>query len=126
MTRFSLFTLLSVLLLSMATVSIADIGPKPTMRFSFEMAEGLQATSGQLLESSNPDGSEAKPLAQVGPQRFRVDPKGAFAMAYGFADYHRLEITFSDGKTRRSNVFKTKGMKSTYTVEVRANDLVVK
>jgi hypothetical protein len=46
-------------------------------------------------------------------------------MAYGFSRYHRLEIQFSDGKMRQSNIFETAAFSSKYTVTVRPNDLLV-
>jgi hypothetical protein len=53
------------------------------------------------------------------------DPEGCRALAYGFAQYHRLEIEFSDGVTRSSNVFETAGFDSKYIVTVRPDDLLV-
>jgi hypothetical protein len=43
----------------------------------------------------------------------------------GFAPYHQIEIEFSDGNTRRSNVFRTAGFDSKYTVTIRPGDLLV-
>jgi hypothetical protein len=62
----------------------------------------------------------------LGPQRFSCAPTNCSALAYGFSTYHRLEITFSDGKTRQSNVFKTSQFQGTYQVTIRQNDLLVK
>lgn len=119
------FWLLIFLLTSQ--LALADLGHKPTMSFDFKdgIPGKVTASSGVLLESQQADGSKATPLAAVGPQRFTCDQRGCFAMAYGFAPYHRLEIKFSDGKTRRSNVFPTAGIDSKYTVTIRANDLLV-
>ncbi len=46
-------------------------------------------------------------------------------MAYGFSPYHRLEIEFSDGVIRKSNIFKTAQFESHYKVTIQQTDLVV-
>ena len=46
-------------------------------------------------------------------------------MAYGFSQYHRLEVLFSDGLTRSSNIFETNGFNSRYKVTIGAADLLV-
>jgi len=108
-------------------VALADTGPKPTMDFNFKgLQDGeLQIISGILYECDQPDCSDAAPLQELGPQRLRCDTTGCSASAYGFADYHILEVEFSDEVTRRSNIFKTAGFDSNYTVTVQPNDLLV-
>lgn len=115
-----------------ATLSVsavlADTGPKPTMDFQFTHAlEGASPTilSGTLYECDQSDCQDAKPLQEGGPQGFRCEPNSCRALAYGFAPYHRIEIEFSDGETRTSNVFATAGFDSRYTVTVRPDDLLV-
>ena len=106
----------------------ADTGPKPGMDFTFTQAfPGAQVSivSGTLLECQQSDCSDAKPLPQLGPQHFGCEATSCSAVAYGFSDYHRLEIQFSDGKTRQSNIFKTAGFNSTYKVTIRQDDLLV-
>lgn len=122
---FVLFFLLASLLPVQAV--LADTGPKPTMDFEFKgLQDGeLQIVSGILYECDQPDCSDAAPLQELGPQRLNCNTTGCSAMAYGFADYHVLEIEFSDEVTRRSNVFKTAGFSSSYTVTVQPNDLLV-
>ena len=107
----------------------ADIGPKPGMEFSFvqEVAgEPLSITAGGMLECQKSDCSDAKLLVEGGPQGFHCDAKSCSAVAYGFAPYHRIEIQFSDGKTRRSNIFASGGFSSNYQVTIRQDDLLVK
>src|SRR5689334_14929052 len=111
-----------------AYTALADTGPKPTMDFSFQQElSGDQVTivSGTLYECDQPDCSDAAPLQALGPQRFTCEATSCSALAYGFSDYHKLEIQFSDGKTRQSNIFKTAGFDSQYTVAIRAEDLLV-
>jgi len=85
----------------------------------------LTITSGILYECEQPDCSDVQPLREAGPQRFSCDETSCYAMAYGFSTYHQLEIQFSDGKTRRSNIFETAGFESKYKVTIREADLLV-
>jgi hypothetical protein len=106
----------------------ADTGPKPSMDFTFKQETStstLTITSGILFECDQSDCKDAKPLQMLGPQRFSCTETACSAMAYGFSTYHRLEIQFSDGKTRRSNVFRTAQFQSSYQVTIRPSDLLV-
>lgn len=128
--KFIRLLLLSLFLLALLPVraALADTGPKPTMEFSFKPESGggpITITSGTLYECDQSDCSDAAPLREVGPQRFTCEADSCHATAYGFSTYHRLEIEFSDGKTRQSNIFQTTGFSSKYTVTVRPNDLAV-
>lgn len=114
-------------LLPMQTV-LADMGPKPTMEFEFQQeltGEQVTIISGVLYECDLPNCSDAAPLEEGGPQRFYCEADRCRALAYSFAPYHKLEIEFSDGKTRQSNIFETAGFDSKYTVTVRPDDLSV-
>ncbi len=116
-------------LLFPAQIVQADTGPKPTMDFAFEQEQDLlpmSIASGIMYECDQADCSDASPLKELGPQGFRCNTESCNATAYGFAAYHRLEIQFSDGKIRQSNIFKTAGFDSKYTVIVRPDDLLVK
>ena len=122
-----ILSFLLLALLPLYTVS-ADVGPKPSMDFTFEQgtsATPITITSGILYECEQSDCQDAKPLQAVGPQRFSCTETGCSALAYGFSTYHRLEIQFSDGKTRQSNVFKTAQFQSSYSVTIRPDDLLV-
>ncbi len=114
-----------LLLLLCSAVAWADLGPKPTMTFQFQEIQALKVVSGALLQSSEPNGEDAKPLGQYGPQRFELKPDGAFAMAYGFAPYSILELTLADGRTLRSQVFSGTGLSSYYKVTVKDGKLRV-
>jgi hypothetical protein len=107
----------------------ADTGPKPTMDFTFEQGipgQSLTIVSGTLYECEQADCQDAKPLEQLGPQGFSCGDTTCHALGYGFSPYHRLEIQFSDGKTRQSNIFQTDGFGSTYEVTIRPDDLLVR
>src|SRR6266496_1867309 len=123
-----LLLVLSLPYLIPSRIVLADTGPKPTMEFTFKQelsGEIATITSGILYECEQSDCSDAAPLQQLGPQRFSCDVLSCSALAYGFSPYHKLEIQFSDGKTRQSNIFETAGFDSKYTVTVRADDLLV-
>ena len=122
-----ILSFLLLALLPLYTVS-ADVGPKPSMDFTFKQvtsASPLTITTGILFECEQSDCQDAKPLQKVGPQSFSCTETGCSALAYGFSTYHRLEIQFSDGKTRQSNVFKTVQFYSSYQVTIRPDDLLV-
>ena len=109
-------------------IAIADTGPKPTMEFAFNYeltGEPVTIVSGILYECDQSDCSDASPLEELGPQRLYCEPQSCRAIGYGFAPYHRLDIEFSDGTTRTSNIFETTGFDSKYTVTVRPEDLLI-
>ncbi len=130
MTKFRILLLLSILitLVLPAHLAFADIGPKPTMEFEFDrdLPDGeVTIISGILYECDQPDCSDAAALEELGPQRLTCDEFSCSAIAYGFSTYHKLEIQFSDGITRNSNIFETGGFDSVYLVTVRSDDLLV-
>jgi hypothetical protein len=133
MTSLSTMKKLSLLLLFLqmlvpSQVSLADTGPKPSMEFTFRQeltGQPVTITSGILYECQQSDCNDAAPLEQLGPQGFRCDLESCSATAYGFAPYHKIEIQFSDGKRRQSNVFETAGFDSSYAVTIRPDDLLV-
>lgn len=108
----------------------ADMGPKPSMEFTFAQETGgepLTILEGELYECDLPDCSDARPLEKVAAQGlYCYDGITCHAVAYGFSDYHYLEIKFSDGVTRRSNVFETSTFNGKYNVAIREDDLLVK
>lgn len=124
-----IFTILAFLVSFLPfQVALADTGPKPTMDFQFTQAfsgDQVSITGGMLFECEQADCSDAQPLMEGGPQRLTCDTSSCYALAYGFQPYHRLEIQFSDGKTRQSNIFETAGFKSTYNVTIQQDDLLV-
>lgn len=121
-----LLFMLAILLPSQ--IASADTGPKPSMEFEFEgLQEGeLTIVSGVLYECNQPDCSDAAPLEELGPQGLYCEATSCRALGYGFAPYHILEIEFSDGITRQSNIFETAGFASKYTVTIQPDDLLVK
>lgn len=103
----------------------ADIGPKPTMSFTFEFeGQPVDILSGQQIECDDSTCADGQPLEAIGPQRFTCDTTSCRSLAYGYAQYHKLVIEFAD-RTRESNVFTKSARSATYTVTVLADSLLV-
>jgi hypothetical protein len=106
----------------------ADMGPKPSMEFTFESGDGvpeLSIVEGVMWECSDTTCAEAEILEELGPQGFSCGELACESMAYGYAAYHYLEITFSDGVTRQSNIFSKNHFDASYTVTITPDALVV-
>jgi len=123
----------------------ADTGPKPSMQFQIVYAvhppptlvSGFMMTctdksctnpqnfSGHCSNSGTPD-----PLTLTNPgdvycyQRISCDQESCTA-SNPYDNYYRLDFTFSDGKTRVSNVFGKVYFYANYRVTVREDDLLV-
>lgn len=124
--RSSLFILIGILCLPPMVIS-ADIGPKPTATFDFEWETENQPTivEGILLQCKDAECMDSYPLEELGPQHFTCTQTACDSMAYGYARYMKLVITFSDGVIRESSVFEKNYDKSSYTVTVHAASLEV-
>ncbi|MBN1875624.1 MAG: hypothetical protein JXA33_15470 [Anaerolineae bacterium] len=105
----------------------ADAGPKPSMEFNivYETDTVLTIVEGIQFECSDATCADAEALKEAGPQRFTCEAATCSSLAYGYADYHRLSIRFSDGVTRESNVFSKSHFDAVYRVTVRETDLWV-
>jgi len=127
-TKWLVFCMIACFLLLPNYSVRADIGPKPTMEFIFvqDNDPALVILEGTMLECEDANCSQAAPLEALGPQGFSCSSDRCSSMAYGYAPYHRLEILFSDGKIRESNIFEKRFFNASYQVTVRADDLVVK
>ena len=118
-----MFILLS-LLLPLAVVH-ADMGPKPSMQFTFKFqGQPIAIAGGQQLECNDPACADGKPLAEGGPQRFTCNTTSCYSRAYGYAPYHKLVIQFAD-RTRESNVFQMRAFDAAYRVIVSDTALQV-
>ena len=117
--------LIAALLLLPSAPAWADVGPKPSMSFTFKYeGDPIAIVEGQLIECEDETCTSAKPLEEAGPQRFSCSETECSSIAYGYADYHKLVITFADG-TRESNVFTKKAMAARYQVTVSEDGLQV-
>ena len=129
-TRFTVaFVMAFVFLAAVVGPVGADMGPKPTMTFDlvYETAEPLDVVEVELFLCDDVDCSAGRLLEKdLGPQDIDcLEPGRCESMAYGYADYHRLILTFSDGVTRESNIFEKKHFDATYEVIVQEDALVV-
>ena len=119
---------LSAALLVLVPTARADIGPKPTLDFEFVYETGvpLTITGGELLQRCDETTCiDGKPLQQAGPQHFSCTESSCSSMAYGYSEYQQLVIHFSDGVTRKSQVFTRSGFSNQMRVTVREDDLWV-
>jgi hypothetical protein len=112
--------------LLLATPAQADIGPKPSMEFSFRYEiEPVEIVDGQLIECEDEACGQGKPLETLGPQDFSCTEGTCSSMSYGYAPYHRLVITFTD-RTRESNVFTKQAFDARFTVTVSESAMRVR
>lgn len=123
--KFRYLPLLFLVLL--APLLAADMGPKPSAMFEIKYAiEPIpDLTDYALFECKDAACEDAYLLEDLGPQHFDCTQYECSSMAYGYADYLQIELTFSDGMTRTSNIFTKKHFNAEYTVTVRAQDLLV-
>ena len=123
-----LFSGVIILLLMLPLGSAqADVGPKPSMDFTFEYEgmEPLTILGGVLIECEDSACTAWTFLEELGPQHFSCDQASCQSLAYGYAPYHKLMIDFSDGVTRQSNVFEKRAYNANYTVNVRPDGMQV-
>jgi hypothetical protein len=123
---FKLLLLASVVALFLpVTLVRADAGPKPKMDFRFEYEiDPVSIVEGQLLECEDETCADGKPLEELGPQRFECTESDCSSVAYGYAAYHKLVITFAD-RVRESNVFTKKAFAANFAVTVLETELRV-
>ena len=103
-----------------------DIGPKPSMKFNlvYETQGVPELIDGQQMECGDAGCLDARPLERLGPQGFDCTQDECNSMAYGYSQYHRLVINFSD-QQRQSNIFKSSAYNAEFNVRVTDTGLVV-
>lgn len=108
----------------------ADMGPKPTMDFEFvqETPESmLTMVSWSLINCEN---NECMNTREILPVEFGfncADDHCRTNVYYGIRyKYFQMEITFSDGITRKSNVFTRRFFDARYKVTIQNDSLVVR
>jgi hypothetical protein len=105
----------------------ADAGPHPSMRFVFisQIDPKPAIVSGRLLNCQDEGCIQSEPLREIGPQRFECQSYSCYSTAYSSSPYYRLEIEFSDGVTRQSNIFTKRAFAAHYQVTILAQSLQV-
>ncbi len=115
------------LMILVLTTFNADIGPKPSANFTltYETSTTLDIVEYALMQCEDAACATSYPLEDLGPQGIDCTQFACTSFAYGYADTMQLVITFSDGVTRRSNLFGKENFNADYNVTVRATDLLV-
>lgn len=119
-------TIIGLFLLLALPMAFADLGPKPTMDFSlsYNTSATISIVGGEQYQCSDRACSDMDPLGQKGPQRFGCnDDNECHSLAYGYDNYQKLVIEFSDGKTRESNAFPSNS--GSYKVVVNEDGMIV-
>lgn len=115
---FRFVIVIGVVLLLPVVSARADIGPKPSMEFSFEYEiEPVTIVGGQLIECEDAACETGQPLETVGPQDFTCTENECSSLSYGYAPYHKLVIEFED-RTRESNIFTKQASDASFSVTV--------
>lgn len=119
--------LLTVVLVLLAPMLMADLGPKPSASFDlvYEIKPVPDLVSASLYDCDDPLCEEAFLLEELGPQGFDCTQFECTSLAYGYREYLYIVLEFSDGVTRQSNIFTKEHFSANYQVTVRANDLLV-
>ena len=105
----------------------ADAGPHPSMQFVFisRIDPKPAIVSGKLLNCKDEGCIQFEPLQEMGPQRFECQSYSCHSSAYSNSPFYRLEIVFSDGVTRQSNIFTKRAFAANYQVTILAQSLEV-
>lgn len=120
-----LFLIAAVVAMLPLATARADVGPKPTADFEFEyQIAPVDIVEGQLLECEDETCETGKPLEELGPQHFECEGQICSSIAYGYADYLKLVITFTD-RQRESNVFTKGAFAAAFKVVVLESSLQV-
>lgn len=117
-----------LLIIFLGAQARADMGPKPSFNMTLvQPTHGSKLTikTAKLLFWGTKTG-KFEELRQIGPQGLHVGAESLYCLAYGFPKSLKIVATFSDGKTRSSNIFNTYGMRSNFNLEVKGNSLLIK
>ncbi|HEY1607332.1 MAG TPA: hypothetical protein VGF77_17215 [Allosphingosinicella sp.] len=115
----------AILALTLAGPGWADMGPKPSMAFTFTLPGQIEIKSGVLYNCEDAACKNPKPLQPLGPQRFSCDPTRCSARAYGFGRYFQVELTLTDGRVVKCSPTKVTRFDGRYYGVVRGHDLVL-
>ena len=121
------YLILAILLMLILLPGVSgDVGPKPFMKFNliYETQGMPELIDGQQIECDDAGCLDARPLERLGPQGFDCTQDECISIAYGYSQYHRLVINFSD-QQRQSNIFKHNSYIAEFNVRVTDTGLVV-
>ncbi|MFH1306736.1 MAG: hypothetical protein ABIH83_03745 [Candidatus Micrarchaeota archaeon] len=117
----------ALLLLLVSSFAFADIGPKPTMDFNiiFNTSEEVAIADAELIECEDEECTNAHTLEEMGPQYFECNQTNCNSMSYGYSEYHKIKINFSNGTTRESNIFYRPSSGYTYPLYITDSEILV-
>jgi hypothetical protein len=122
------YILILLVFLSGITISArADVGPKPSMKFSiiYKTAKPVKLIAGWQLESRFQAFNVYDTLRRQGPQEFVATQDKASSVSYGYADFHKIILRFDD-RVRESNVFLNESFNSQYEITVLDDRLEIR
>jgi hypothetical protein len=115
----------AIVAVMLAAPGWADIGPKPSMAFTFSPPAQTQIKTGVLYNCEDALCTKPTPLRPLGPQRFICDATRCSARAYGFGRYIQLELALTDARTVKSLPTKVAGFDSRYHGVIKGQNLVL-
>ncbi len=128
--RRGLFSLLLLLMLLPQAQARADALPPTNMEFTITQSFGGDQLSfdGKLYGCNGPD--DCQDATELPEQDLYCEARYMMCIAHidasDLQQFYRLDLNSSDGKTRESNIFQSRGgMDSRYNVTIRPNDLLV-
>lgn len=120
-------SVMAVFLVLLLVPATADLGSKPKMEFNvvYNISDDISLEGGEQLQCESISCENATPLENYGPQGFRCGEEECSSLAYGYSEFNKLKLNFSD-ETRESNVFTTGHHDAKFKVFVRESSLRVK
>ncbi len=120
----------AIVLFLPAGLAWADVSPKPEMEFSFiyntEKKPLIDPLHSEQIQCQDNQCLESKPLGHYGLQKLYCSAGSCFSVAYEYADFQKLLISFEDGTRRESNIFPAAHkLRARYNVYVNEDTLSV-
>ena len=120
----------ALLLCSLLSPLWADVFPKPEVHFSFiyntENKPLIDPAHSEQIQCKDSLCLESDPLGAYGVQKLTCGAGQCTSTAYRFDPYQKLVISFTDGSSRESNIFRLpKDLYTRYNVYVQDNKLLV-
>jgi len=113
-----------IALLTPAAQAVADIGPKPTEKFTMDYRIAPVAIQkGELRKCSDARCEPSSPIAMF--PRIDCGTGSCSSWGYGYPEYQKLRLTFLDGP-RESNAFQKRRFNAIYLVTVYQDRLLVR
>jgi hypothetical protein len=113
-----------------AAYSVADIMPEPQIVYNFkyftDVPLEINPSASEQIQCEDALCMESAPLGSYGLQKLNCGKEECFASAYEFKPFQKLAVSFNDGKTRYSHIFKAPdSLRSAMQVNVYKDGLEV-